>query len=109
MALPVMLIVIACLVWVIYTDYKIAAVSYLTFFIHSGFVFMVWNLFDLLVMDWLVFCTIQPRFMRIPGTEDNPAYSDYKYHFIGFLKGIVLSAIGAGIVSLIVFILRLGA
>lgn len=42
--------------------------------------------------------------MIIPGTKGNPAYQDYKYHFIEFLKGIVLSLFGALLVSGIVIL-----
>jgi hypothetical protein len=38
------------------------------------------DVIDLLVFDWLVFCTIRPRFAVIPGTEDMPDYRDYLFH-----------------------------
>ena len=59
-----------------------------------GFIF---NLIDLLVLDWLIFCLITPRFLVIPGTEEMKAYKDYGYHFRGFLIGMVIS-IAAGLV-----------
>ena len=62
------------------------------------------NLWDWLVLDWLVFCTITPKAFVIPGSEGNPAYKDYFFHFRGFLIGTVFSAlmglIAAGIVAL---------
>ena len=54
------------------------------------------NLYDLLIIDWLVFCTITPKMMVIPGTEGNEGYKDYWFHFVGFLKGIVIT----GVISL---------
>jgi len=65
---------------------------------------MIWNLFDLLVFDWLIFCKINPRFMILPGTKGNPAYQDYRYHFIGFLKGTILCIVGAVVISLLIYI-----
>jgi hypothetical protein len=63
------------------------------------------NLWDWLVLDWLVFCTITPKAFVIPGSEGHPAYKDYFFHFRGFLIGTVFSAvlglIAAGIVLLI--------
>ena len=104
-ALPMMLIVIIGIVYFIYRDYKNIDISYITLFLHSFVVFQVWNIFDLFIMDWLIFCTIQPKFMIMPGTDGNPAYKDYKYHFVGFLKGIIISIIGAVIISAIVFLI----
>lgn len=107
-ALPMVLIVITGIVYFIYNDYKNIDVSYITLFIHTFVVFQVWNIFDLFIMDWLIFCTVQPKFMIMPGTDGSTAYKDYKYHFIGFLKGIIISTIGSIIISAIVFfILRL--
>ncbi len=43
-------------------------------------VFIVLHLFDLVVIDWLLFCWIQPRFMVLPGTEGMPEYRDWLFH-----------------------------
>jgi hypothetical protein len=67
-----------------------------------AFAFNVW---DWLILDWLVFCTITPQAFVIPGSEGHPAYKDYFFHFRGFLIGTVFSAvlglISAGAVILI--------
>lgn len=52
---------------------------------------MVFNLFDLLVLDWLIMVRIQPKFIILPGTEGMKIYNDYSFHFRGFLKGTVLT------------------
>jgi hypothetical protein len=62
------------------------------------------NLWDWLVLDWLVFCTITPKAFVIPGSEGHPAYKDYFFHFRGFLIGTVFSAIMGLIASGIVAI-----
>jgi tetrahydromethanopterin S-methyltransferase subunit B len=62
---------------------------------------MVFNLFDLLIADWLVFVKIQPKAIVLPGTEGMAGYKDYAFHFRGFLVGIVFSAVGALVFSLI--------
>lgn len=38
------------------------------------------QIFDLLVVDWLLFCTIRPRFLVLPGTEGMPEYRDWLFH-----------------------------
>jgi hypothetical protein len=62
------------------------------------------NLWDWLVLDWLVFCAITPKRFVIPGSEGHPAYKDYFFHFCGFLIGTVFSAvlglIAAGVVAI---------
>jgi hypothetical protein len=50
------------------------------------------NLWDWLIVDWLVICAITPAWVVIPGTARHPAYQDYRFHFRGFLKGIPFSA-----------------
>jgi len=69
-----------------------------------GVVF-IFNLVDLLVLDWLFFCTITPRFMVIPGTEGDPAYKDYRFHFRAFLVGTLLSLVAGLIIGGIVILL----
>ena len=68
------------------------------------FIYTFFNLFDMIVMDWLIFCTITPRRFVIPGSERHPAYKDYFFHFRGFLIGTFFSAvmglIAAGIVTI---------
>jgi hypothetical protein len=68
-------------------------------------VLVVFNLWDWLIVDWLIFCTITPRFMVIPGTEGLAGYRDYGLHFRGFLIGIALSLVASlaiGLITLLV-------
>ena len=62
-------------------------------------VLLVFNIFDLLVLDWLFFCTIQPRIMVLPRTAGMAGYRDYRFHFIGFLKGLGFSAFGGLLIA----------
>ena len=64
------------------------------------------NLWDWLVLDWLVFCTLTPRIFVIPGSEGHPAYKDYSFHFRGFLIGTALSAVMGLIAAALVVALR---
>ena len=66
---------------------------------------LTFNLWDLLVIDWLIFNTIQPKFIFLPGTEGLAGYKDYYFHFKGFLTGIVFSFVAALILSGIALII----
>ena len=65
-------------------------------------VFMLFNLFDLVVLNWLMFCTLTPKFVVIPGSEGMAGYKDYAMHFRGFLIGCLLGIIPGAIVALVV-------
>lgn len=69
--------------------YGAAPVSFLRIFLHLWSICFMWNVVDLLVMDWLLFCTITPKWVILPGTEHCAGYKDYKFHFTGFLHGCV--------------------
>jgi hypothetical protein len=63
------------------------------------------NLWDLLIIDWLVFNTLQPKFIFLPGTEGMAGYKDYLFHFKGFLTGIVFSLVSALVLTGIALII----
>jgi hypothetical protein len=69
--------------------------AFLDLFLNSFAVVMTFNLVDLVILDWGLFCTITPHFMVIPGTEGAPAYKDYSYHLRAFLLGTLYSALAA--------------
>lgn len=56
---------------------------------------MTWNVVDLLIMDWLIVCTITPKWIVLSGTEGCKGYKDYFFHFKGFLVGCVYTALMA--------------
>ncbi len=62
-------------------------------------VLMVFNIFDLIILDWLIFVAIQPKAIILPGTEGLVGYKDYCFHFRGFIIGIAFSGVGALIIS----------
>ena len=60
--------------------------SFLTAFVHSALLLFFFAVWDLLVLDWLIFVTIQPDSIVIPGTEGLAGYEDYWFHFeVSFL------------------------
>jgi hypothetical protein len=78
---------------------EIPSVPFLPALVFAGVVLLVFNTFDLIILDWLFFCTIQPRAMVLPGTEGMAGYRDYRFHFIGFLKGLGFSAAGSLVIA----------
>jgi hypothetical protein len=74
-------------------------------FVSTFVAVFTFNLFDLIVLDFLLFVYLQPKFIVLPGTEGMAGYRDYGFHFRGFLIGTVISVIAslvtAGIASLI--------
>ena len=59
-------------------------------------VLLVFSAVDLLILDWLVFVTLRPRIVVLPGTE---GYGDYGFHFRAFLRGLAGSLIGSLVVA----------
>ena len=91
-------------------DQMIAGVpSFLEIFVNIFTLFLVFNIVDLLILDWLIFCAITPRFIVLPGTEGMAAYKDYGFHFRGFLIGCVICLVSAlafaSLAALVYFIL----
>lgn len=77
-------------------------IPFLTAFIHLFVMFSLFNLVDLLILDWPV-VAIRPRFIVLSGTVGLAGYKDYGFHFRGFLIGTVLilvtSVLIAGVVA----------
>ena len=51
------------------------------------------------MLDWLLFCTLRPRAIILPGTEGMAGYRDYRFHFVGFLKGLAFCLVGAAVIA----------
>lgn len=73
-------------------------------FIHVFTIFLVVNLYDLIVLDWGIFC--HSKKLKIPGTEDmEKEYKDYFFHvkgaFIGIILGLIVALSSGCIIHLI--------
>jgi len=77
------------------------SISFLTAFVHLFVMFSVFNVVDLLLLDWLL-VAIGPRWVVLPGTEGSAGYKDYWFHFRGFLIGIVLILAASGLMALVI-------
>jgi len=74
--------------------------SFLAAFANSTLILFYFAVWDLLILDWLIFVTIQPSFIVIPGTEGMAGYKDYWFHFKVSFLGLIqwVSVIGGGLV-----------
>jgi len=78
--------------------------SFSTTFIHVFILFFVVNIYDLIVLDWGIFC--HSKKLRIPGTEDmEKEYKDYVFHAkgagIGMALGLVVALLSGCMIHLI--------
>jgi hypothetical protein len=80
---------------------EVGEVTFILAFAFTSVTLLVFNTFDLILLDWLLFCTIRPKLMVLPGTEGMPGYRDYRFHFIGFLKGLVFCTVGGLVIALL--------
>jgi hypothetical protein len=77
------------------------SISFPTAFVHLFVMFSVFNVVDLIVIDWPL-VAIGPRFAILPGTEGLPGYKDYWFHFRGFLIGTALLSVVSAVLAAIV-------
>lgn len=81
-------------------------VSFLVLFLHIFGVVFVFNLFDLLILDCLIYCTITPKFVIIPGTEGFAGYKDYGHQARAHVRGTALQAVLALLLAGLVFVIK---
>jgi len=76
--------------------------SFWALFAYAFGVLFIFNLVDLLILDWLIVCWIEPRWVILPGTEHMVIPKQYLHHFKGFLVGTAgLVIVGLGIAALL--------
>jgi len=63
--------------------------------------FQVWNLLDLVLLDFFLLMTLKPKFIILPGTEGMVGYRDDWFHVRKFLHGFVLMFVLALVVTVI--------
>ena len=79
--------------------------SFWEFFAYAFGVLFIFNLVDLLILDWLIVCWFEPRWVILPGTEHIVIPKQYLHHFKGFLMGTAgLVIVGLAIASLLHFL-----
>jgi hypothetical protein len=101
--LPVFLLLFATIVLSAVQFAQIGGSVFFAVFFGTFIVQLTFNAADLVILDWLIFVTLRPGFVVLPGTEGAEGYRDYGFHFRAFLKGVagslVASLLVAGAVS----------
>jgi hypothetical protein len=71
-------------------------------FAYAFGVLFIFNLVDLVILDWLIVCWFRPRWVILPGTEHVVTRNPYLHHFKEFLMGTVgLVIVGLAIAALL--------
>lgn len=63
-------------------------------------IFSGW-LFDLTILDWLLFVKVTPSFVVLPGTEGMAGYDDYGFHLREHMRALPFLAVAALIIALL--------
>ncbi len=80
-------------------------IGFISLFLHAFAILMIFNLFDLIVLDLLLFCTITPKFMVVPGTDGLAGYKDYGFHLRQHAKSVIYMALLAVVIAAVVLLL----
>jgi hypothetical protein len=76
--------------------------SFRELFAYAFGVLFIFNLVDLVILDWLIVCWVKPRWVILPGTEHIAIPNPYFHHFKEFLMGTVgLGIVGLAIAALV--------
>ena len=67
--------------------------------------FVGFTLWDTLILDLLLFASVTPAFIVIPGTEPQD-YKNKRYHLVAGAKGLAISLIIAIVLGFLVFVIR---
>ncbi|MFL5733946.1 MAG: hypothetical protein ACJ78Q_12190 [Chloroflexia bacterium] len=67
--------------------------------IHAAGLIGLFNLFDAVVLDYLILTRMKPRFAILPGTEGLAGYQDLGLQGRAFLKGNLFALFGGLIIA----------
>lgn len=99
LGLPVLAIALGMVVLATLQIRGLPPPSFWEIWLHTFVMLSVFNVIDLLVIDWLLFVRIRPAFVVLPGTEGMAGYDDYGFHARAFLTGTLGIAIFSVIVA----------
>jgi len=73
-------------------------------FLFLWIIWIIYNLVDLVIIDWFVLLWWQPSWTMIPNARPYREYTDYAHHFRGFLKGSVMLTVFALVYALVLLL-----
>ena len=77
-------------------------ISFLYAFIYCLLVLNLFNLFDAVVLDYLLLARMKPAFAILPGTEDLVGlFDDRRMHLVNCAKGLIFCLVGSLFVALL--------
>jgi hypothetical protein len=78
------------------------SIAFMTAFVNIYLLCLFFNVFDLLVLDYLMIVVWKPKFTIVPGFENVAyLYQNFAYHFKGFLKGLLITAVVSLVIAFI--------
>lgn len=80
-------------------------VSFGTLYLHILLIVMMFNLFDLVVLDWFLLNTLTPRFLVYPGTEGLAGYKDKMFHLRAHVRALPGLLVGVLVITAIAWII----
>jgi hypothetical protein len=101
-AVPISLILISYVIISFFIKFNNQA-GYFTILFYYLFIWLTVSFIDLFLCDYLIFCTITPKFIVIPGTEENVFYKDKSFHTKTIPKMAGIAAIASLATSLLYF------
>jgi len=77
--------------------------SFLSAYVQAYLMFMLFNLADLIFVDYLVIVRWRPGFVVLPGTEGAPEYDDIGKHVRDFGRGMLIGLGTSAFIALATF------
>ena len=74
---------------------------FITAFIHLLILFIMGTFGDLVILDWLIISKITPKFVIIPGTQEED-YKDFSHHYKGHAWAVIPLILICGIIAAII-------
>jgi hypothetical protein len=82
------------------------SINYFAILFYYLSVWIIVSLVDLFVCDYLIFCTITPKFIIIPGTEGSKFYKDKSFHTKTMPMMLIITVILSFVTSLLYFFIE---
>ena len=71
----------------------------------TAIIIMFFNIWDAVIIDWLILLVLWPSLGILPGTEGMAGYHDTRWHVTNFFKGWIFVAVGSLITAGIALLL----